>query len=67
MYPYYSSFSDHHPWPVDEYNEEFMKQSEQGFMDLNSGKSSDFIVAPNWRLDDVVKNLYPEALTPTEY
>jgi len=33
----FSSFSDHHPWPAEEYNEEFMKQSEQGSMDLIPG------------------------------
>ncbi|KAE9551442.1 hypothetical protein FO519_005343 [Halicephalobus sp. NKZ332] len=65
---YYPPYvEDHHPWPVDEYNEEFVRQSEQGSMDLSSGKYSDFIVAPNWRLDDVVKHLYSEALVPSEY
>ena len=67
LYFHYLSLSDYHPWPIEEYNEEFMKQSEQSSMDLISGKYSDFIVAPNWRLDDVVKNLYPEALTQAEY
>ena len=58
--------SDHNPWPVEEYNEEFIKQSEQCLTDLTSGKFSDFIISPDWRLDDVVKQLYPEALVPAE-
>lgn len=58
--------SDHNPWPVNEYNEEFIKQSEQCLTDLTSGKFSDFIISPNWRLDDIVKQLYPEALIPAE-
>ncbi|KAE9555822.1 hypothetical protein FO519_001036 [Halicephalobus sp. NKZ332] len=65
---YYPPYvEDHNPWSVEDYNEEFINQSEQCLEDLTSGKFSEFVISPNWRLEDIVKQLYPEALIPTEY
>lgn len=55
---------DDKPWPVDEYNEEYMMNVEKCLSDLTSGKYSDFLINADWKLEDVVKSLYPEALVP---
>uniref|UniRef100_A0AC34FPY7 tRNA selenocysteine-associated protein 1 n=1 Tax=Panagrolaimus sp. ES5 TaxID=591445 RepID=A0AC34FPY7_9BILA len=53
---------DNGAWDVDEYNQIFVEQSEECFSIIESSKWSEFCIPSTWKQEDIVKQLYPEAL-----
>uniref|UniRef100_A0A7E4VP98 RRM domain-containing protein n=1 Tax=Panagrellus redivivus TaxID=6233 RepID=A0A7E4VP98_PANRE len=57
-----SYVEDNEPLHAAAHNELLMDAYEDYLTSLESGKWSDFVIASNWRRDDIIKHLYSEAL-----
>ena len=62
MIPNFFLILDNKAWDVNEYNEVFMDQSDDCLTSLEASKWSEFFIPSTWKQEDIIKQLYPEAL-----